>query len=97
MLEQMGDVVMKEYGEIVGLQSCWVMISLVFQNLKKYQRVAPSVLLRNDAFSLKTYLMKPFQQSGLTDEKHGCNYRHYRARRTFGNLLRIISNRWRVL
>ena len=35
--EQMGDVAMEEYGEIVVLQSCWVMISLVFQNLKKNQ------------------------------------------------------------
>ena len=39
MLEQMGDVAMEEYGEIVVLQSCWVMISLVFENLKKYQVV----------------------------------------------------------
>ena len=39
MLEQMGDVAMEEYGEIVVLQSCWMMISLVFQNLKKYQVV----------------------------------------------------------
>ena len=39
MLKQMEDVAMEEYGEIVVLQSCWVMISLVFQNLKKYRVV----------------------------------------------------------
>ena len=37
MLEQMEDTPMEEYGEIVVLQSCWMMISLVLQNLKKYQ------------------------------------------------------------
>ena len=39
MLEQMEDTAMEEYGEIVVLQSCWMMISLLFQNLKKYQIV----------------------------------------------------------
>ena len=39
MLEQMEDVAMKEYGEIVVLESCWVMIRLVFQKLKIYQVV----------------------------------------------------------
>ena len=39
MLEQMGDVAMEEYREKVVLQNCWMMISLLFQNLKKYQVV----------------------------------------------------------
>ena len=39
MLEQMGDVAMEECREIVVLQSCWMLISLVFQTLKKYQVV----------------------------------------------------------
>ena len=39
MLEHMGDVAMEEYREKVVLQSCWMMISLLFQNLKKYQVV----------------------------------------------------------
>ena len=39
MLEHIGDVAMEEYGEIVVLRSCWMIISLVFQNLKKYQVV----------------------------------------------------------
>ena len=34
MSEQMGNVAMKGYGEIVVLQSCWMMIRLVFQNSK---------------------------------------------------------------
>ena len=43
MLEQMGAAVIEEYEEIVVLQSCWVMISLVFQNLKKYQIVSSNL------------------------------------------------------
>ena len=39
MLELMGDIAMEEYGEIVVLQSCWIRISLVLQNLKIYQIV----------------------------------------------------------
>ena len=44
MLEQMGDIAMEEYGEMVALQSCWIKISLVFQNLKIYQIVIEMLL-----------------------------------------------------
>ena len=36
---EIGDVAMENMEEIVVLQICWMMISLVFQNLKKYQVV----------------------------------------------------------
>ena len=55
------------------------------------------MLLGDDAFGLKKYLMKRFPQIGLTDEKHVYNYRHCRAHRISENLFGIISNRWRVL
>ena len=66
------------------------------QKIPGSERVAPFVLLQDDAFGLKTYLMKPFPQIGLTDEKRGYNYCHCRARRISENLFGIISNRWRV-
>ena len=44
MLELMGDIAMEEYGEIVVLQSCWIRISLVLQNLKIYQIVIETLL-----------------------------------------------------
>ena len=44
MLEQMGDIAMEEYGEIVVLQSCWIRISLVLQNLKIYQIAIETLL-----------------------------------------------------
>ena len=67
------------------------------QKMAGSDRVAPFVLLGDDAFGLKTYLMKPFPQRGLIDEKLVYNYRHCRTRRISENLFGIISNRWRVL
>ena len=68
---------------------------LRLQKIPVSDRVAPFVLLGDDAFGLKTYLMKPFPQRGLIDEKRVYNYRHFRTRRIFQNLFGIISNRWR--
>eukprot|EP00112_Aurelia_sp_Birch-Aquarium-sp1_P020473 Seg529.1 transcript_id=Seg529.1/GoldUCD/mRNA.D3Y31 product="Protein ALP1-like" protein_id=Seg529.1/GoldUCD/D3Y31 len=56
----------------------------------------PFVFVGDDAFALKPYLMKPYPQSGLTDDKRIYNYRHSRARRISENLFGIIANRWRV-
>ena len=67
------------------------------RKLPDSDRTTPFVLLGDDAFALKMYLMKPFPQRGLTDEKRVYNYRHSRARRISENLFGIISNRWRVL
>ena len=67
------------------------------QKIPGSDRVARFVLLGDDAFCLKTYLMKPFPQRDLTYEKRVYNYHHCRARRISENLLGIISNRWRVL
>ena len=66
------------------------------QKIPGCDRIAPFVLLGDDAFGLKT-LMKPFPKRGITDEKRVYNYRHCRARRISENLFGIISNRWRVL
>ena len=38
-------------------------------------RVAPFVLLRDDAFGLKAYLMKLVSQRGLTDKRRVYSYR----------------------
>ena len=56
----------------------------------------PYVFLADDAFALKTFLMKPFPQKGLSTEKRIYNYRHSRGRRISENLFGILSNRWRV-
>ena len=57
----------------------------------------PFVFLGDDAIALKTHLMKPYPQRGLTVEKRIYNYRHSRARRISENLFGIIANRCRLL
>ena len=56
----------------------------------------PFVFLGDDAFALKSYMMKPFPQQGLTLDKRIYNYRHSRGRRISENLFGILANRWRV-
>ena len=56
----------------------------------------PFVILGDDAFALKNYMMKPFLQRNLTIEKRIYNYRHSRARRISENMFGILANRWRV-
>ena len=55
----------------------------------------PFVFLGDDAFALKSYMMKPYSQQNLTTDKRIYNYRHSRGRRISENLFRILTNRWR--
>lgn len=57
----------------------------------------PYVLVGDDAFALKTYLMKPYAQQGLDAEKLVYNNRHSRAKRILENLFGIVANRWRFM
>ena len=56
----------------------------------------PFVILGDDAFALKNFIVKPFPQRNLTIEKRIYNYRHSRARRISENMFGILANRWRV-
>ena len=53
----------------------------------------PYVFVGDDAFVLKSYMMKPYPQKDLTAEKRIYNYRHSRARRIFENLFGILANK----
>ena len=57
----------------------------------------PFVILGDDGFALKNYMIKPFPQRNLTIEKRTYNYRHSRARHISENMFGILANRWRVL
>ncbi|XP_062576941.1 uncharacterized protein LOC134238850 [Saccostrea cucullata] len=62
------------------------------------ERDVPYVIVGDEAFPLKEYLMKPYpQRSGLDDKQRVFNYRLSRARRIVENAFGILSNRFRVL
>ena len=57
---------------------------------------APYVLVGDDAFPLKHYLMKPYPGKLLRDEMNVYNYRVSRARRCIENAFGILAVRWKI-
>ncbi|XP_047127600.1 uncharacterized protein LOC124808506 [Hydra vulgaris] len=56
----------------------------------------PPVLVGDDIFLLKSWLMKPFSGKNLTIKERIFNYRLSRTRRTIENTFGIMVAKWRV-
>lgn len=58
----------------------------------------PFVIIGDEGFPLKTYLMRPFVKKNLQNIEHRVfNYRLSRARRVSENAFGILVTRWRIL
>lgn len=57
----------------------------------------PFVLLGDDAYPLKTFLLKPYSRQNLTQEQRIFNYRLSRARRCVECAFGILVAKWRCL
>ena len=56
----------------------------------------PYVIVADDAFLLKQYILKPYSQTGLTRKRRIFNYRLSRAHCVVENALGILANQFRV-
>lgn len=66
------------------------------QNIPYTERLAPYVIVADDAFPLKAWMMKPFKGNDLPYDKLIYNYRHSRARRVSENAFGILVSRFQI-
>ena len=61
------------------------------------EKLYPYTFIADDAFTLKTYMIKPYSKCGISDDSQTiCNYRISRARRIIENSFGILAARFRI-
>lgn len=67
------------------------------KKLPNSEVILPHVLLGDDAYPLKSYLMKPYSKRNLSRKEEIFNYRLSRSRRTVECSFGIMAAKWRLL
>ena len=89
----MGVPQMEEFGETAVLTAVCRRIRSIFlfkQHCQNSDTILPYHLIADDAFPLKSYIMKPFPHRNIEDDQAIYNYRLSRGRRLIGEHSYVI-------